>query len=86
MLWSKSRLAWLILLLSCFLSTASNAAIIRVKWDSPNNGPGNDWSHAYQSVTAAIAASTSNDEIWVAGDSVHPYFERITLKPGVGLY
>lgn len=74
----------------CFLVAAlaatSSEAAIRVKWDSPTSGPGNDWDHAYNTVAAAIAASAAGDEIWVAGDSAHPYSERITLKLGVGLY
>ena len=68
------------------LATSAPAAVIRVKWDSPTNGPGNDWNHAYHTVTAAIAASVAGDEIWVAGDADHPYRERITLKSGIGLY
>ena len=68
------------------LATSAPAAVIRVKWDSPVNGPGGDWSNAYQTVAAAIAASAAGDEIWVAGDAAHPYVENITLKDGVGLY
>ncbi|MEI6914077.1 MAG: right-handed parallel beta-helix repeat-containing protein, partial [Armatimonadota bacterium] len=86
MLRSKSSIASLILLLCCIASTASHATVIRVKWDSAIDGPGNDWSHAYRTVTAAIAASVSGGEIWVAGDSAHPYSERITQKAAVGLY
>ena len=67
------------------LCAAADASIIRVKWDSSTNGPGNTWAKAYHTVTAAIAASVAGDEIWVAGDSAHPY-ERIRLKDGVGLY
>ncbi len=68
------------------LATSAPAAVIRVKWDSPTNGPGDNWSNAYQTVAAAIAASAAGDEIWVAGDAAKPYVERITLKSGVGLY
>ncbi|MCC6484900.1 MAG: right-handed parallel beta-helix repeat-containing protein [Armatimonadetes bacterium] len=73
-------------LASSLLCNAAGAAVIRVKWDSSTNGPGNTWSNAYQTVTAAIAASASGDEVWVAGDSAHPYLEKLTLKEGVGLY
>ncbi|MEI6916072.1 MAG: right-handed parallel beta-helix repeat-containing protein, partial [Armatimonadota bacterium] len=62
------------------------AAIIRVKRDSGVNGPGTDWNSAYHTVAAAIAASVLGGEIWVAGDSAHPFSERITLKLGVGHY
>lgn len=64
----------------------SMGAVIRVQWCSPNNGPGNDWDHAYRTVTAGLNAAVSGDEVWVAGDAAHPYVERITLKLGVGLY
>lgn len=76
------------LLIPVVIAFASPAlgAIVRVKWDSANNGPGNDWDHAYHTVTAGLAAAASSDEVWVAGDAAHPYLERITLKAGVGLY
>ncbi|MEI6915953.1 MAG: right-handed parallel beta-helix repeat-containing protein [Armatimonadota bacterium] len=82
----RNRFLLFVPVLIAILATSASSAVIRVKWDSPNNGPGNDWSHAYRTVTAGIAASVSDDEIWVAGDSAHPYYERITLKTGVGLY
>ena len=68
------------------LQSAAGASVIRVKWDSPADGPGNDWDDAYHTVTAAIAVSVAGDEIWVAGDAAHPYVENIRLKGGVGLY
>lgn len=61
----------------------SQSAAIRVKWDSPTDGPGNDWDHAYHTVTAGLGAAVSGDEVWVARGE---YFERVTLKSGVGLY
>lgn len=77
--------------LLCFVLSAVPAAqvaagIIRVRWDSASDGPGHDWEHAYRKVADAIAASAAGDEIWVSGASSHPYFERITLRAGVGLY
>ncbi|HET6452845.1 MAG TPA: right-handed parallel beta-helix repeat-containing protein [Armatimonadota bacterium] len=74
-------LAVLVLILS-----SSSFATVFVKWDSTYNGPGNDWDHAYHSVQAGINASGPGGEVWVAGDSDHPYFERIALLGGVGLY
>ena len=68
------------------LATSAASSIIRVKWDSPTDGPGNDWDHAYHTITAAHNAAIAGDEIWVAGDEAHPYFERFTLKSGVGHY
>lgn len=74
------------LLLVLSLSSSGFSAIIRVKWDSANNGPGDDWDHAWHSVQAGISASASGDEVWVAGDAAHPYYERIAVYGGVGLY
>ncbi len=68
------------------LCAAADAGVIRVKWDSPTDGPGDTWANAYHTVTAAIAASVAGDEIWVAGDASHPYVKSSTLKDGVGLY
>ncbi|MEI6914067.1 MAG: right-handed parallel beta-helix repeat-containing protein, partial [Armatimonadota bacterium] len=82
----RNRFLLLLPVLIAVLATSASAAVIRVKWDSPTNGPGSTWSNAYNTVTAAIAASTSNDEIWVAGNNANPYIENITLKAGVGLY
>ena len=76
----------LVAALAADLASATSASIIRVKWDSPNNGPGYEWAHAYRTVTAAVAAAVAGDEIWVAGDSSHPYTGRFTLKVGVALY
>ena len=59
------------------------SAFARVKWDSPYNGPGNDWDHAYHSVQAGINACAAGSEVWVAAGS---YVERITMKSGVALY
>ena len=58
-------------------------AIIRVKSDSPTNGPGNDWDNAYHTVAAGLAAAVSGDDVWVAKGT---YVERITLKEGAALY
>lgn len=79
----------LALLIICIIICSGGpalGAVVYVKWDSPTNGPGNDWAHAYHTVAAGITASASGGEIWVAGDAAHPYVERITLKAGVGLY
>lgn len=73
-----------LLVICCSAAQCGN--VIRVKWDSPANGPGDDWSRAYRTVTAGLNAAVSNDEVWVAGDADHPYIECITLKNGVALY
>jgi len=77
-----------------FLSSTCFAAIKYVKWDSPNDGPGNDWDHAYHSVQAAINAAVSGDEVWVAGATADQReanpsagkYGRINLKNGVPVY
>lgn len=56
---------------------------VYVKWDSPNNGPGNDWDHAYKSVRSALTVAVSGDEVWVAKGT---YMYPITLKDGVSIY
>ena len=74
-------LALLVLILS-----SSSFATVFVKWDSTYDGPGNDWDHAYHSVQAGINASGPGGEVWVAGDSAHPYLERIAIYGDIGLY
>ncbi len=64
-------------------SSASLAGVIYVKWDSPNDGPGNDWDHAFHSVQAGLDAAVSSDEVWVAAGT---YVENVRLRDGVGLY
>lgn len=68
------------------LSLSVEAAVIRVKWNSRANGPGTDWNHAFKTVSGALERARSGDEIWVAGSSAHPYYERVTLKRGVSMY
>jgi parallel beta-helix repeat protein len=77
--------AFAVCLVIAFASPALGS-IVRVKWDSPTNGPGNDWDHAYHTVTAGLSAAVSGNEVWVAGDAAHPYIQCINLKAGVGLY
>lgn len=79
-------LALLMVCLVICVTSQAFGAVIRVKWDSANDGPGNDWDHTYHTVTAGLAAASAGDEVWVAGDAAHPYVERITLKAGTGLY
>lgn len=75
---------FLLLVVTC---TASHA-VVYVKWDSA--GPtfdGNSWTTAYHTVQAGIDdADIANEEVWVAGDSGHPYVENVVLRDGAALY
>lgn len=76
------------------LSTTCSAAVKYVKWNSPYNGPGNDWGHAYHSVQSGINAAVAGDEVWVAGATADQReanpsagkYGRINLKNGVPVY
>ena len=65
------------------ISSSAAASIIYVKWDSPTDGPGNDWDHAYRSVYVGLNAAVSGDEVWVAAGSYRP---GGIVKDGVALY
>ncbi|MDH7482541.1 MAG: right-handed parallel beta-helix repeat-containing protein, partial [Armatimonadota bacterium] len=80
---SLCRILLLSVCILLVLSASASASIIRVKWNSPANGPGDSWDNAYQTVQAAINAASAGDEIWVAAGT---YVERITLKKDVALY
>ena len=57
-------------------------SILRVQWDSPSDGPGNDWAHAYHKVQSAVDVAQSGDEIWVAGGT---YADGIVMENGKGV-
>ena len=76
-------LSLLLVSAALILSSSVSAAVIYVKWDSPYNGPGSDWDHAYHKVQDGVNAAASGGEVWVARGT---YVELITLKSGVGLY
>lgn len=75
--------AAVLLFLILILAGQALGNIIRVKWDSPSDGPGNDWNHAYHIVASAITASASGDELWVARGT---YVRQVVVKSGVALY
>ena len=81
----REELKKVILLVVCFmlLSVASYSAIIRVRTDGIDTNDGSSWELAKKTVTAALTAAVSGDEIWVAKGT---YVERITLKDAVKLY
>jgi len=78
-------LLWAVVVGVCVFALAPQAlsAIIRVKWDSPTSGPGDDWDNAHHTVTAGLSVALSGDEVWVSRGT---YVEAITLKEGVALY
>ena len=73
----------MIVLSLAFYAHPALCATVYVKFDSANDGPGNDWDHAFHSVQASLNAAVSGDEVWVAAGT---YVQCITLKAGVGLY
>ena len=92
------RTALMVVLSTCFvlsLALPASSRIIYVKWDSPTNGSGDDWDHAFHSVQAGLNAAVSGDEVRVAGatdsqrqadPTAGKYVECITLSRGVALY
>ncbi|MCX6376295.1 MAG: chitobiase/beta-hexosaminidase C-terminal domain-containing protein [Armatimonadetes bacterium] len=62
------------------------ARVIRVKPSGSDSNDGSTWDMAKRTISAALNAAVAGDEVWGAGDSAHPYNERITLKKDVGLY
>lgn len=70
-----------LVLAACCVS--ASCAVVYVKWDSPNDGPGNDWSHAYHTVSAGLIAAAPGDEVWVAAGT---YEDSVMLSAGVSLY
>ncbi|MDO8683198.1 MAG: NosD domain-containing protein [Armatimonadota bacterium] len=58
----------------------SHTPSIKVKADSPYNGPGEDWDHAWHTIGSAVTAADVGDEIWVA---IGTYAEKVPLKSGI---
>lgn len=67
----------------CVASHAANAAVRYVKSGAPGASDGTSWVNAFSTVTAAIAASKPNDEIWVAAGK---YAGPITISMSARLY
>jgi hypothetical protein len=65
------------LLVPCYAGT------VYVKWDSPYDGPGNDWEHAYHTISAGITAATTNDIVQVAGP--HTYVGALVVNKAITL-
>ena len=57
--------------------------VLYVDGDSPTNGPGYDWGHAYHYLQDALAVASSGDEIRVAEGTYRPD-ESTANPPGTG--
>jgi len=69
----QARRALLASLASITLATVAAGDVIRVDPNSPNDGPGNDWDHAYHSLSHVLANIASpSDEIRVAQGTHKP--------------
>jgi len=73
----------LTVIMSLLATQAAQCAVIRVKTSGLDSKDGSTWTLAKKTIQAAINASTSGDEIWVAAGV---YAENVTLKAGVALY
>ena len=82
-----SRFAYAALVTALLLVLASSAAlaVVYVRWDSPNNGPGNDWDHAYHTIQAGLNAAPGG-EVWVAGDSEWTCYDCFENAAAAGLH
>lgn len=85
------RRALKIAALSVFLSSAALADVIYVDLNATGSDDGTSWPNAFTSLQAALAASTSGDEIWVAAGTYLPTSTAdraisFALKNGVGIY
>jgi parallel beta-helix repeat protein len=66
-----------------YFTLSADAATVYVTPKGDDANPGTSWSLPKKTVTAALIAASSDDQIWVAAGT---YNERITLKAGVALY
>jgi len=64
------------------LSTASNARIIRVAQDG-DGSDGETWETAFQTISAALVASSGGDHIWVKQGT---YVENVSMAPNTWLF
>lgn len=56
------------------------------KPDGNDANNGLSWANAKAAIGSALAASSSGDSVWVAGDDTTPYLEQIEIPDGVKAY
>ena len=62
------------------LAGTAQAAVYYVDADSPNDGPGNDWEHAFHYLQNALAVASGIDRIRVAQGTYRP--DEDSANPG----
>lgn len=80
---TRPSLLAVVALICLSLANCAECAIVRVRIGGLDSNDGSTWELAKKTVTDALTAAVSGDEVWVAKGS---YAERITLKNGVSLY
>lgn len=82
----NALLCALVVLVMTLCALAGSAATIYVKSNSPYNGPGNDWDHAFHTIQAGLDAAGPNDTVLVSPGSSFVYSENIVVnKQGIQL-
>lgn len=73
-----------VLILCVLLSSTFSLSAKTIYVDGfANGGDGSSWDKAFTTITAALDAATSGDEIWVASDT---YMGQYIMKSGVNVY
>ncbi len=75
----------LFIVLSSFLFKA-HATKYYVNLNSTGKNDGSSWSNAFNSLSSALAVSSTGDEIWVARGVYKPSHEGFNIPSGVSLY
>ncbi|MCL4178604.1 MAG: right-handed parallel beta-helix repeat-containing protein [Verrucomicrobia bacterium] len=72
-----------VLAICCLAAHSAGADVLHVRTDGDDSHSGDSWDRSRQTITNAIAAARTGDEIWVAAGR---YAEHVEMKPGVALY
>ena len=76
----------------CDIGAYEDQSLVRfVKQDAAGTGDGSSWSNAHTDLQSALAAASTDEEIWVAAGTYKPTFTTdrtisFTLKNGVAIY